>query len=218
MNELHPTPRSRIKRLPARAAYDLATLHAILDEGFIAHVAIADGGGQPFVLPMVYARDGDRIYLHGSPASRLLRALATGTHACVTVTLVDGLVLARSAFHHSVNFRSVVLFGRGREVTGAEQKQRAFERIVEHVVPGRWPDARQPNAKETRGTLVVEVPIDEASAKVRSGPPVDDDEDLSHPVWAGVLPLRLTPGDPVTAEDCSLDVPACVHGYTRPGA
>jgi nitroimidazol reductase NimA-like FMN-containing flavoprotein (pyridoxamine 5'-phosphate oxidase superfamily) len=187
-----------VRRLPARASYDPAVAHAILDEGFVAHVGLATDDG-PVVIPMLYARDGDRLVLHGSAASRLLRG-ARGVEVCVTVTLIDGLVLARSAFHHSVNYRSVVVIGRATPVTD-DAKRALLDRLVEHIVPGRTADARPPSEKELRATLVLELPLAEASVKVRTGDPVDDEEDLGLPVWAGVIPLALTPGDPRPAGD-----------------
>lgn len=187
--------RSKIKRLPERAAYDRAMIDAILDEGLICHVGfIADG--QPFVIPTIHVRIGDRVYLHGSPASRMLQTLARGGAACLSVTLVDGLVLARSAFHHSMNYRSVVLFGRGAAVE-AEQKIAVLQALSEHLIRGRWSDVRGPSADELRRTLVVSIPIEEASAKVRTGPPADDEEDYELSVWAGVLPLRLAASAPI---------------------
>ena len=188
-------PRSQIKRLPQRAVYDRAAIDAILDEGLICHVGfVADG--QPFVIPTIHVRIGDRVYLHGSPASRMLQTLARGGEACLSVTLVDGLVLARSAFHHSMNYRSAVLFGRGAAVEG-EQKIAVLHALSEHLIRGRWRDVRGPNAEELRRTLVVSIPIEEASAKVRMGPPADDEEDYELNVWAGVLPLRLAASAPI---------------------
>ena len=212
-----PSARTQVRRLPERARYDRATVHAILDEGLLCHVAVAEGG-TPAVIPMVYARVDDVLYLHGSPASGVMRALARGAEACVTVTLLDGLVLARSAFHHSVNYRAVVLFGRGREVQDMEEKRRALEAVVEHVVPGRTRDARGPNDFELRYTRVAALALDEASAKVRSGPPKDDAEDLALPVWAGELPLHLAFGPPLAAPDLdpAREAPPYVTGYRRP--
>jgi len=190
-----PTKRTTVRRLPERGAYDRATIDAILDATCIASVGIVEDG-TPLVLPMVFARDGDRLLLHGSPGSRLQRVLRGSAEVCVAVTLIDGLVLARSAAHHSVNFRSVLVLGRGVELEGAD-KQRAFERIVEHAVPGRWADCRQPNAHETKTTQVIAIPLTEASAKLRTGPPKDDEEDYALPHWAGVLPLTQAVGGPV---------------------
>ncbi len=186
--------RSRVRRLPQRARYDRETIDLILDEGFVCHVGLVDQG-QAVVIPINYARSGDRLLLHGSPASRMLRTLASGAACCVTVTLVDGLVLARSAFHHSVNYRSVVVFGTAREVTGEAEKTEALRLFMEHVVPGRWDEVRRPSARELKATLVVAISIEEVSAKVRTGGPIDDEEDLALPVWAGVVPLKVTRGE-----------------------
>jgi nitroimidazol reductase NimA-like FMN-containing flavoprotein (pyridoxamine 5'-phosphate oxidase superfamily) len=184
-----------VKRLPKRAAYDRDTIDAILDEALVCHVGfVADG--QPFVIPTIHGRHGDLLYLHGSAASRMLGAVSDGIPVCVTVTLVDGLVLARSAFHHSMNYRSVVVLGKGEPVVDEDEKLAALRTIVEHVQPGRWDVARRPNEKEMKATLVLRLPIEEASAKVRTGPPIDDEEDYALPVWAGVIPLRLTASAP----------------------
>jgi uncharacterized protein len=194
MSTLAVTPRTRLHRVPARGSYDRATIDAILDEGLVAHVGLVDGdGGQPFVMPMAYARLGAEVILHGARASRALSAAAGGAPLCVTVTLIDGLVLARSAFHHSMNYRSVVILGRARELTGREEKCAAMNALVNHVLPGRAAESRPANEKELGATRVVALPIDEASAKVRSGGPLDDEEDLVVPCWAGHLPLRLAP-------------------------
>jgi nitroimidazol reductase NimA-like FMN-containing flavoprotein (pyridoxamine 5'-phosphate oxidase superfamily) len=185
-----------VRRLPDRARYDRETIHAILDEGLVCHVGFVDGG-QPFVIPSAYARVGDRLVVHGSAASRMVKALASGAPACVTVTLLDGLVLARSGFHHSMNFRSVVVVGTATEVTDPAEKRRALDAVVEHVVPGRVGSLRPPSENELRATRVVALPLDEASAKVRTGPPKDDEADYALAVWAGELPLRLEPLEPV---------------------
>ncbi|MCA1595655.1 MAG: pyridoxamine 5'-phosphate oxidase family protein [Chloroflexi bacterium] len=171
-------------------------MHAILDEGFVCHLGFVDGG-QPFVIPTLYARDGERLILHGSPASRMLKTLREGAPACVTVTHVDGLVLARSAFHHSINYRSAVILGSAVVVTDPEERMAALRILVEHVMEGRWADVRWPNESELKQTLVLSMPIEEASAKVRTGPPADDEEDYALPVWAGVLPLSVTAGPAV---------------------
>lgn len=189
------TSRSKVRRLPNRGAYDAATIYSILDEGFIAHVGFTVES-QPFVIPTLYGRRDDKLYLHGSAASRMLHELETGVPACVTVTLVDGLVLARSAFHHSMNYRSVVAFGSATKVAEGEQKVDALRVISEHLIRGRWDEVREPNEKELKATTVLEFTIEEASAKSRSGPPVDDEEDYALPVWAGVLPVRLTTTTP----------------------
>jgi nitroimidazol reductase NimA-like FMN-containing flavoprotein (pyridoxamine 5'-phosphate oxidase superfamily) len=217
--EVTRTPRTTVRRRPARASYSRALVHAVLDEGLVCHVGFAVDG-QPFVLPTAYARIGDRLYLHGSSASRMLNALAGGVPACVTVTLLDGLVLARSAFHHSMNYRSVVLLGVARPVGDAAEKRRALAAIVEHVVPGRSADVRPPSDAELRATLVLALAIDEASAKVRQGPPVDDEADRALPCWAGEIPLRLAARAPVADPGLApgIAVPAAVAGYRRPGA
>ena len=207
-----------MRRLPERGSRERALVHAILDEGLICHVGFATERG-PVVIPTLYARDGERLYLHGSPASRMLRDLARGVPVCITVTLVDGLVLARSAFHHSMNYRSAVLFGTARELDDIAEKRRALARIVEHVVPGRTPDTRPPNEFEEKFTRVLAVEIEEASAKVRDGGPKDDEADLALPHWAGVIPLRLAPGEPLADQTAPPAVPAPAYAerYRRPG-
>ena len=211
-----PTPRTTVRRLPDRARYDRDTLESILDEGLVCHVGFVDGG-QPFVVPSAYARRGDRIVIHGSAASRMIRALAAGAPACVTVTLLDGLVLARSSFHHSMNYRSVVVLGTATEITDPEDKRRALDAIVEHVVPGRLSSVRSPSEVEMRATRVVELPLDEASAKVRTGPPKDDEADYALGIWAGELPLRLDPLVPVDDARLApgLTPPPHVTGWRR---
>jgi nitroimidazol reductase NimA-like FMN-containing flavoprotein (pyridoxamine 5'-phosphate oxidase superfamily) len=191
-----PSPRTEVKRLPERARYDTEIVHGILDEALVCHVGFVVDG-QPVVIPTIHARRGDRLYLHGSPANRMLRTLKRQVDVCVTVTLVDGLVLARSAFHHSMNYRSVVVFGAAREVSDPVEKLAAFRALVDHVAPGRWDDVRAPNEKEIRSTLVLVLALAEASAKVRTGPPLDDEADYALPAWAGELPLRTVPGAPV---------------------
>jgi nitroimidazol reductase NimA-like FMN-containing flavoprotein (pyridoxamine 5'-phosphate oxidase superfamily) len=217
--EIEPTERTRVRRLPQRAVYDRAAIDAILDEGLVCHVGFAVDG-QPYVLPTTYARVGDRLYVHGSAASRMLRALAGRAPVCVTVTLLDGLVLARSAFHHSMNYRCVVVLGTAVAVTDESERLAALEAIVEHVVPGRWPEVRPPDARELRATGLLRLDLAEVSAKVRSGPPLDDEEDLGLPCWAGVIPLRLVPQAPVAdrrlAEDVAL--PAHAAAYRRPAS
>lgn len=209
-----PTDRTRVRRLPARGAYDRDTIHAILDEALICHVGFVVEGS-PVVIPTIHWRDGDRLYLHGSAASRMLRSLRDGVEACVTVTLLDGLVLARSAFHHSMNYRSVVVFGTARVVDSEEEKVRALEALVEHVVRGRSRDVRAPNESELRQTLVLSLPIDEASAKIRAGGPSDDEEDYALPIWAGVIPLALTPSAPIVDRDVKVGVPEYASEYRR---
>ncbi len=208
------TERTTVRRLPKRGIYDAPAIHAILDEGLICHVGfIADGA--PVVIPTIHWRDGDMLYFHGSAASRMLRSLKNGIEACVTVTLLDGLVLARSAFHHSMNYRSAVVFGTAHEVTDRDEKLRALDILVEHVVRGRSAEIRPPNEKELRQTLVLAMKIEEGSAKVRTGGPIDDEEDYALPVWAGVLPLTLTPGTAIPDTGVTSPVPAYVQKYTR---
>jgi hypothetical protein len=209
------TGRTRARRLPERAAYDRATVHAILDEGFICHVGFV-AGGQPYVIPTGYARVGETVYLHGSTGSRL--GLRPGMDVCVTVTLLDGLVLARSAFHHSMNFRSVMALGRTRSVRDPEEKETALRALVEHIVPGRSDEIRGADRRELAATAVLALPLEEVSAKVRSGPPKDDDPDYDLPIWAGVLPVSLTRGDPVADPvlDPSIPTPAHVTNWARP--
>ncbi|HWO02914.1 MAG TPA: pyridoxamine 5'-phosphate oxidase family protein [Blastocatellia bacterium] len=192
-----PTDRTTIKRLPKRAAYDRETVFAILDEGFVCHVGFAVDGC-PYVIPTGYGREGDVLYIHGSAASHMLRTLERGVQVCVTVTLIDGLVLARSAFHHSMNYRSVVVFGTASIVSDDEEKLKALRAFSEQVIPGRWDEVRGPDQNELKATLVLKLPLTEVSAKVRSGPPIDDEADYELPVWAGVLPLSLQAGTPVS--------------------
>ena len=189
-------------------------MEAILDEGLVAHVGLAVDG-QPFVLPMVYARVDGHLYLHGSAASRLLRALGAGAPVCVTVTLLDGIVLARSAFHHSMNYRSVVILGRAVAVTDAAEREVALAAMVDHAVPGRSEEVRPPDPKELAATLVVRVDLDEVSAKVRRGPPIDDHADLGLPVWAGVLPLRVVAGDPRPDGPADRPLPPAVAAWRQ---
>jgi nitroimidazol reductase NimA-like FMN-containing flavoprotein (pyridoxamine 5'-phosphate oxidase superfamily) len=193
---MKPTNRTQLRRLPNRGSHESAVINEILDSAFLAHVGFQTNG-QPFVIPTLYGRDEDKLYLHGSAASRMLGELGTGMPMCVTVTLVDGLVLARSAFHHSMNYRSVVAFGTARRIDDTAQKTRALRIISEHLMAGRWDDVRGPNEKELKATSVLEFAMEEASAKVRTGPPLDDEEDYPLPVWAGVLPLRLATKSPI---------------------
>jgi uncharacterized protein len=219
MSTIPPTPRTTHQRLPARGSHDRTAIHAILDEALVCHVGfVADS--QPFVIPTIHARVEERLYLHGAVASRMLAALGAGIPVCVTVTLVDGLVLARSAFHHSMNYRSVVILGSAAEVTDLDEKRRALEAIVEHVVPGRLPSVRPPSANEIRGTRVLSLPIEEASAKIRTGPPVDDAADYEIPCWAGEIPLRLTAGLPISDPrlPAGVTMPETVWGYQRRSA
>jgi nitroimidazol reductase NimA-like FMN-containing flavoprotein (pyridoxamine 5'-phosphate oxidase superfamily) len=213
---LAPSPRATVRRHPERGAYDRETIDRILDEALICHIGfIADG--LPWVMPTMYARQGDLLYVHGSPVSRMLRATSAGADICITVTLLDGLVLARSVFNHSMNYRSVVVIGKSEEVTETDQKMIAFKALVDHVLPGRWDDSRRPTDKELRATMVLKLPIDEASCKLRSGGPGDPSDDVELRFWAGELPIRLVPGEPVPAADLpsGLAVPPYVSGYRR---
>jgi len=215
--ETAPSPRTEVRRHPERGVYDRAAIDAILDEALYCHVGfVADG--RPFVIPTIHARSGDVLYLHGSPASRMLRTLAGGLDVCVTVTILDGLVLARSVYNHSMNYRSVVVLGNARAVEDRAKKLAALEAVVEHVAAGRSRDARAPSEKELGGTLVLALPLDEASAKVRSGPPKDFDDDVPLPIWAGVVPLRLAAGAPEPAADlpAGLEAPPYALDYRRP--
>ena len=211
--------RSQVKRLPQRAVYDRAAIDEIVDTAVICHVGFIDDG-QPFVIPTIHVRLGDKIFLHGSPASRMLRTLGRGADACITVTHVDGLVLARSAFHHSMNYRSAVLFGKGATVEDEGQKLAVLRSLSERLVRGRWADVRPPSEEELRKTLVVSIAIDEASAKVRTGPPLDDEEDYAISVWAGVLPLRLTAAAPIADPRLAAGIalPPYITPYAGPSA
>jgi uncharacterized protein len=216
---MHTAPaseRTRLRRRPERGRYDRETIDAILDAALVCHLGF-DVDGQPFVIPTTFARVGDHLYVHGSAAGRTMRALATGAPVCVTVTLLDGLVLARSAFHHSMNYRSVVVLGRAVEVTDTQERLAAFEAIVEHALPGRWAEVRWPTAQELRATTVLRLPLDEASAKVRRGGPIDDEEDLALDCWAGVIPLRLTAEEPLAEPDLRPGIPlsAAADTYRR---
>ena len=210
-DETGPTPRTTVRRLAERGRYERAEINAVLDEAPFCHVGFVRDD-QPFVIPTIHARDGDVLYLHGSPAARMLRG--DGEALCVTATLLDGLVLARSAFHSSMNYRSVVVLGTGRRVTDDDEKMKASEAIVEHVQPGRWDDCRWPNDEELRKTSFIAIDLSEASAKVRTGPPKDEDADMDLGHWAGVVPVSLVKGDPVTDPDALRDVP--LPGYLRP--
>ena len=211
------TGRTTLKRLPKRGVYDREPVYQILDEGFICHAGFAVDG-QPYVIPTGYARRDDELYIHGSQASRMLRTLRTGVDLCVTVTLVDGLVLARSAFHHSMNYRSVVVFGRAFLVEEGEAKLAALRAFSEHVIPGRWDDVRKPNDQELDQTTVLSLPLEEASAKVRTGPPLDEEDDYVLSVWAGVIPLRLAAGPAITDPrlKSNIDPPEYAVEYSRP--
>jgi nitroimidazol reductase NimA-like FMN-containing flavoprotein (pyridoxamine 5'-phosphate oxidase superfamily) len=213
-----PTSRTQVKRLPERGVYDRSTIDAILDEALICHVGFVHDGA-PVVIPTIHARVGDTLYFHGSPASRMLRTMKAGDQVCVNVTLVDGLVVARAAFNNSMNYRSVVVFGEARVVEDPGEKRMALEAVTEHVLPGRWADSRPMTEKEYKGTLIVAVPLDESSAKVRTGPPGDDDEDYDLPIWAGVLPIAVVPGEPEDDPQLRVDVsvPGYLSHYQRPG-
>lgn len=205
MNSTAPTLRTRARRMPARAAYDRQTIDAILDEALVAHLGFVHDG-QPYVIPTLHARIGDLVYFHGSAASRTIRALSEGTPACLTVTLLDGLVLARSAMHHSVNYRSVVVLGTATPVEGQDERLRALRAFTERVVPNRWDEVRPPSAKELKAVRVLAMRLDEASAKLRTGPPLDDPEDYSLPVWAGCIPLGMSAAAPVPDPRLSPDI------------
>ena len=206
-----PSERATVRgRTAQRGTYDRAVIDSILDEGVVCHVGFVQDEG-PFVVPMSYARTGDELYFHGSPASRIMHVLTSGEPVCVEVTIVDGIVLGRSPVYHGMNYRSVVLFGRGREVTGDDEKVAALRAIMEHIAPGRWADVRAPTEGEVAATIVAAVRTDEASAKIRSGPPAEDDGGASHDLWAGVLPLSLSGLEPTPAPGQAAEVP--VPGY-----
>jgi nitroimidazol reductase NimA-like FMN-containing flavoprotein (pyridoxamine 5'-phosphate oxidase superfamily) len=209
-NIYEPTEQTTVKRLPARGVYDREIVHEILDQALMCHVGFVVDG-QPFVIPTIHVRVAETIYVHGSPASRMLRTLEEGVPVCVTVTHVDGLVLARSAFHHSMNYRSVVVLGTAKVVDDPEKKFEALHALTDHLMRGRWEDIRQPSPDELRRTLVLEIAIEAASAKIRTGPPLDDEEDYALPMWAGVLPLRVSTGEPFPDPRLSEGVP--VPGY-----
>ena len=214
MSKTMPTSRTRVVREPQRAVYDRETVDRILDEGFLCHVGFVVDG-QPYVIPTSYGHTGDALYIHGSVASRMLRNLDRGIPVCVTVTLLDGLVLARSVFNHSMNYRSVVILGTATLVEGPQEKLAALRALSEHILPHRWDDARQPNEKELKQTSVLRIPIDEFSAKVRVGPPVDDEEDYPFPTWAGVIPLEMKAGSPIADERCQRELPGYLRNYSR---
>src|SRR5439155_16242274 len=216
MSTFTPTARTQVKRLPKRGAYDRETVFKILDEAFVCHVGFVVEG-QPYVIPTNYGRVGETLYLHGSAASRMLRTLSEGIPVCVTVTLTDGLVLARSAFHHSANYRSVMVLGTARLVTDSGEKMEALRLFTEHIMKGRWDDIRWPTEQEMKGTTVLALPLDEVSAKIRTGGPVDDEEDYSLPVWAGVLPLPVVPAEPIadTRLKAGTEVPVYMKDYRR---
>ncbi len=211
-----PTERTRVVREPHRGVYDRDTIYKILDEGLVCHVGFRSDT-QPFVIPTLYARVGDAIYFHGSAASRTLRGASTGIPVCITVTLIDGLVLARSVFNHSMNYRSVVALGQATLVEATGEKFEALHAFTEKILPGRWEDARQPNEKELKATSILKLPLTEVSAKVRSGPVQDDEEDYVLPVWAGIVPLHLQAQAPIRDDRCdpAIPVPAYAANYTR---
>jgi nitroimidazol reductase NimA-like FMN-containing flavoprotein (pyridoxamine 5'-phosphate oxidase superfamily) len=201
-----PTERTRVVREPQRGAYDRETVYSILDEGLVCHVGFS-ADGQPFVIPTLYARIGDAIYFHGSAASRMLRSLSVGANVCLTVTLTDGIVLARSVFNHSMNYRSVVALGQATIVEALAEKLEALRAFTEKILPQRWSDARQPNEKELKATSILRLPLAEVSAKVRVGPPEDDTPDYALPIWAGVIPLRIVADAPIRDERCDPGIP-----------
>jgi len=211
-----PTARTRVVREADRAVYDREAVYRILDEGFLCHVGF-NVEGQPFVIPTSYGRNNATLYIHGSAASRMLRQMKDAVPVCVTVTLLDGLVLARSVFNHSMNYRSVVILGKATLVDDPEEKLAALRALSEHILPGRWDDSRQPNERELKATSVLRLPIEEFSAKVRTGPPIDDEPDYSFPTWAGVLPLETTAGTPINDPrlDPRQELPKYVRGYSR---
>ena len=216
MPQYEKTERIRIRRMPKRASYDVAVVEAILAEGLLCHVGFSVDG-QPYVIPTIYARIEAYLYIHGSAASRTLHTIGEGMPVCVTVTLLDGLVLARSTFHHSMNYRSVVILGQATEVTGSDEKMAALKAIVDHVMVGRWEDVREPSAQELKATSVIRVPLKEVSAKIRTGPPVDDEDDYQLDCWAGELPLRLVPQQLVADPQlrAGIALPAYAKNYKR---
>jgi nitroimidazol reductase NimA-like FMN-containing flavoprotein (pyridoxamine 5'-phosphate oxidase superfamily) len=216
MRDFAPTERTQVRRLPKRAVYDREAIYRILDEGLVCHVGFVVDG-QPVVIPTGYGRDGDTLYVHGAAASRMLRDLAKGVEVSIAVTLLDGLVLARSAFHHSMNYRSVVIFGTAAVVEDQTTKREALRAFTEHIAPGRWREVRPPTESELKATTVLAIPLKEMSAKVRTGPPLDDEEDYSLPVWAGVLPLELRSEQPMADSrlSASIEVPDYVRHYDR---
>jgi uncharacterized protein len=214
MSNSNLTPRTRVVREPQRAVYDREAVNHILDEAFLCHVGFAVDG-QPYVIPTSYGRDKDMLYIHGSVASRMLRHLDQGVPVCVTITLLDGLVLARSIFNHSMNYRSVVILGTATLVDDPEEKLAALRALSDHILPNRWDDSRHPNEKELKATSVLRLPITEFSAKVRVGPPVDDEEDYAFPTWAGVIPLEMNSGTPIRDERCKQDLPEYLKHYSR---
>jgi len=216
MSEFTPTERTKVRRLPERGRYDSESVYGILDEAFICHVGFV-AEGQPYVIPTGFARVDDVLYVHGSAASRMLRTLASGVQVCVTVTLVDGIVMARSGFHSSMNYRSVMILGTATQVEARDEKLAALAAFSEQVMPGRWKDLRDTTDAELKGTLVLKLPLKEVSAKVRTGPPKDDEADYALPLWAGVVPLKLTAGTPIPDPRLpkGIEPPAYASGYNR---
>jgi nitroimidazol reductase NimA-like FMN-containing flavoprotein (pyridoxamine 5'-phosphate oxidase superfamily) len=216
MNEFTPTERTKVRRLPDRGKYDSESVYGILDEAFICHVGFVVES-QPYVIPTGFARVNDTLYIHGSAASRMLRTLADGVQVCVTVTLIDGIVMARSGFHSSMNYRSVVILGRATQVEGRDEKLAAMAAFSEQVMPGRWKDLRETTDAELKGTLVLSLPLKEVSAKVRTGPPKDDEVDYALPLWAGIVPLKLTAGNPINDPrlPTGIEPPGYARNYKR---
>lgn len=210
-----PSPRTEVRRYPERAVYDRETIDHILDEALVCHLGFISDGA-PVVIPTIHARAGDVLYFHGSPASRMLRSMKKGIEVSVAVTILDGLVVARTPFHQSMNYRSVIVFGEARLVDDPDEKMLALRAVTDHVTPGRWEDSRPPTPKEVRATLVLAVSLDEASAKIRTGPPVDDDEDMDAPYWAGVLPISVAPGEPIPDDATHSPPPSYLAQYERP--
>jgi nitroimidazol reductase NimA-like FMN-containing flavoprotein (pyridoxamine 5'-phosphate oxidase superfamily) len=217
MEDFEQTERTTLKRLPKRGNYERETIYQILDEGFVCHVGFVIDN-RPFVIPTGYGRLGDKLYIHGSAASRMLKALRESLDVCVTVTLIDGLVLARSAFHHSMNYRSVVVFGKAQIVEDEDEKMRALQAFTDHIMLRRWEESRQPTRNELRATMVLALSLNEASAKIRTGPPIDDEEDYDLPVWAGELPLRLGTTEAVADPRlrAGMELPQYIRDYRRP--
>ncbi|MDQ3179170.1 MAG: pyridoxamine 5'-phosphate oxidase family protein [Acidobacteriota bacterium] len=213
---IKPTEKTKLRRLPKRGSFERETIYQILDEGFICHVGFVVGN-QPFVVPTGYARLKDNLLIHGSAASRMLRAMASEIEVCVTVTLIDGLVLARSAFHHSMNYRSIVIFGKAKLIEDERKKLDALRAFTEHIAPNRWADVRPPTEKEIKATLVLSLPIEEASAKIRTGNPLDDEADYELNVWAGVLPVSLIAGEATSDErlKSGIPIPDYISNYKR---
>jgi len=216
LEELKKTIRTKVNRVPKRAVYNKETIYKILDETFICQVAFKIDE-QVFIIPTAYGRKGDKIFIHGSNKSRMLNSIKSGVDICINVTLIDGIVAARSIFHHSINYRSVIIFGKGKEIIEPDDKKRALRIITEHIIPGRWDDARQPNEKELEITSVFEFKIDEASAKIRTGPPADEKEDYNLNVWAGVIPLKTVIENPIRDEKLNEDIsiPDYIKNYKK---